>query len=48
MSIMVESFLSLSRHCHVNPANWNNLQNQIYLGGINNDNINQSVNAINQ
>jgi len=44
---MVESFLNLSRHCQVNLAIWN-LQNQIYLGGINNDNINQSVNAINQ
>jgi hypothetical protein len=40
-------FFGLSYHHYDHLARWNNIQNQIYLGGINNDNIDHGVNAIN-
>jgi len=48
MLIMVKSFLWLSYHYRSHFMKWSNPHNQIYLGEINNDNISQSVDAINQ
>jgi len=46
--IMVKSFLCLNYQCDNHLVRWNNTWNQISLSAINNDNINQSVSAINK